>query len=235
MSEIAENITENIALKIVVKIVGKFDLRDLLATLLQTRNYQGTEVARRIFDISVALVLLIVTMPLMLVAALVVRLTSPGSVIFSQNRLTKGGQVFRMYKIRTMRADAEAGSGAVLAQKADSRVTPVGRFLRSTRIDELPQLFNILRGEMSLIGPRPERPEIAEKLSRQFANFDRRLEVKAGLTGFAQVQSGYASSVEEYDKKLKLDIYYVDNRSLKLDLLIAMKTCSVVVSGAGAR
>ena len=134
-----------------------------------------------------------------------------------------------------MRVDAEAKTGAVLAKSNDPRVTSIGKLLRLTRIDELPQLINVLIGDMSLIGPRPERPEIAEKLEIELPLFRRRLEVNAGLTGLAQVDAGYASEVDSYKNKLDLDIYYVDNRSFALDVKILWRTIFVTLSGSGAR
>ncbi len=156
-------------------------------------------------------------------------------MIFSQRRLTRHGKVFTMYKFRTMSVDAEQKTGAVWAVSEDPRVTKIGRVLRKFRIDELPQLLNVLAGDMSLIGPRPERPEIAAKLKKELPAFQRRLEVKAGITGLAQVGSGYASCVRSYQRKLALDLIYINNRCLLLDLRIALKTVFVVLTGAGAR
>lgn len=178
---------------------------------------------------------LLVLSPLMALIAVAVACTSHGSVVFSQKRLTKGGRIFTMYKFRTMHCDAEAKTGAVWASYCDPRVTTVGRILRVTRLDELPQLVNVMLGDMSLIGPRPERPELAEQLSRELPQFSRRMEVNAGITGLAQTALGYASSVRGYRRKLALDIQYIENRSLLLDLVIALKTVVVVITGTGAR
>jgi lipopolysaccharide/colanic/teichoic acid biosynthesis glycosyltransferase len=190
---------------------------------------------KRVFDIVGASLLLVAVCPIMLLAALAVRLGSPGPIIFRQKRLTQGNKVFTLLKFRTMVTDAEDNTGAVWAVDRDPRVTGLGMFLRKTRIDELPQLFNVLAGDMSLIGPRPERPEIAEKLAKELPSFNRRLEVKAGITGLAQVGTGYASCLKSYRKKLALDLIYIQNRCLLLDLRIALKTILVVLTGTGAR
>lgn len=190
---------------------------------------------KRCFDVSVALCLLSFLLPLMALLWLAVKLTSRGPAIYSQKRLTSKGRVFTMYKFRTMTQCAEKGTGAVLAAASDSRVTAIGGFLRKARLDELPQLLNVLLGDMSLIGPRPERPEIARKLVRELPAMHRRLEVKAGITGLAQVQSGYAACVDSYREKLAWDLTYIENRSLALDFQIAFKTIWVIFSGFGAR
>ena len=198
----------------------------------KSRSYDSL---KRVFDLVGASLLLVAVSPIMLLAALAVRLGSPGPVIFRQKRLTQGNKVFTLLKFRTMVAGAEDGTGAVWAVDHDPRVTGLGMFLRKTRIDELPQLFNVLAGDMSLIGPRPERPEIAEKLAKELPSFNRRMEVKAGITGLAQVGTGYASCLKSYRKKLALDLIYIQNRCLLLDLRIALKTVLVVLTGTGAR
>lgn len=193
------------------------------------------DAAKRTYDVFISLGLFALLLPLMLLIYLVVRLSSRGPALYSQQRLTARGRVFTMYKFRTMSTSAEAGTGAVLAVVGDHRVTKVGKFLRKTRLDELPQLLNVLIGDMSLIGPRPERPEIATMLSSELPEMTRRLEVKAGLTGLAQVQSGYAGCVESYREKLAWDLLYIENRSLLLDVKIAVKTVWVIASGFGSR
>ncbi len=190
---------------------------------------------KRCVDVFVALSLLSFLLPLMCLVWLAVKCTSRGPAIYSQKRLTSKGRVFTMYKFRTMRQTAEQGTGAVLAAASDSRVTCIGAFMRKTRLDELPQLLNVLLGDMSLIGPRPERPEIARKLIRDLPSMGRRLEVKAGITGLAQVQSGYAACVDSYREKLAWDLTYIENRSIALDFQIACKTVWVIFSGFGAR
>lgn len=190
---------------------------------------------KRAMDIAAAAALTAVLSPVMASVAIAVKLTSPGPILYSQTRLTQGGKEFTLWKFRSMRTDAEASNGATLASRSDNRVTPIGRFIRRTRLDELPQLFNVLLGDMSLIGPRPERPEIASELSASIPRFHQRLRAKAGLTGLAQVIQGYPDGVLGYRRKLGLDIIYIRNWSLLLDLWIALKTVGVVLSGSGAR
>jgi len=190
---------------------------------------------KRIIDVLGSVVLLAFLFPLMLIVVALIKLSSRGPVIYTQLRLTQGGKVFPIYKFRTMVVDAEAKTGAVWAEKNDERVTKLGRFLRRTRIDELPQLFNVLAGEMSLVGPRPERPELAVELAKTYPRFYRRLEVPAGITGYSQVQRGYASCLQSYRSKLIWDIAYVNHMSFALDMKIAFKTVWVVLSGRGAR
>lgn len=190
---------------------------------------------RRIVDVLAALALLALLLPIMLVVGCLIRLSSKGPAIYLQRRLTRGGKVFTMFKFRTMAVTAEKETGAVMAKAGDMRVTPLGRLLRRTRLDELPQLINVLIGDMSLIGPRPERPEIARKLQTHLPDMPKRLMVKAGLTGWAQIKCGYASCPESYRLKLDQDIYYVENRSLWLDFKIAVMTVWVILSGHGAR
>ncbi len=190
---------------------------------------------KQALDLSGAVLMLVLLSPIMVVIALVIKLTSPGPVIFKQQRLTQGGKLFTMYKFRTMYSDAEYHTGAVWASSEDPRVTKTGKFLRLSRLDEVPQLFNVIRGEMSLVGPRPERPELAAELERQIPLFRRRIEVKAGITGLAQIASGYAATVGSYRTKIAFDIEYVENRSILLDLKIAWRTLKVILSGEGAR
>ena len=190
---------------------------------------------KRVFDLVGASLLIVATSPLMIAAIIAVKLTSEGPIIFKQNRLTRGSKVFTLLKFRTMVFNAENETGAVFAVNNDPRVTRLGKFLRRTRIDELPQLFNVLQGDMSLIGPRPERPEFSEKLAKEFPSFNKRLEVKAGITGLAQVGSGYAACLSSYRKKLALDLLYIQNRCFMLDLKISLKTILVIITGSGAR
>lgn len=191
--------------------------------------------AKRALDIVGASALGGGLLPVMVVVAAAVRLSSPGPVLYRQRRLTQGGREFMLCKFRTMRHNAERDSGAVMALRDDDRVTSVGKILRKTRLDELPQLWNVLQGEMSLIGPRPERPELAKKFESRIRGFGRRLGVKAGLTGLAQVVQGYPEHHDGYRQKLALDILYIKRKSMALDLWIALKTIGVVLSGSGAR
>lgn len=190
---------------------------------------------KRSTDIIGSALLLLFLSPVMAITALLVRFSSPGPVIYRQKRLTQGGRTFEMYKFRTMVSNAEGATGPVWAAISDPRVTPLGRILRTTHLDELPQLLNVLMGDMSLIGPRPERPEMAAELAAELPSFWRRLEVKAGITGLAQVSTGYVSSVRNYRRKLALDILYIEKRSLLLDLKIAFQTVMVIITGRGAR
>ncbi len=190
---------------------------------------------KRTFDILCSLILLTFAVPVMVVISIFIRLSSAGPAIYCQRRLTDGGKIFTMFKFRTMATDAEATSGAVWAGADDPRIIPIGRFLRKTRLDELPQLLNVLIGDMSIVGPRPERPEMARELVKTLPSFARRLEVKAGLTGLAQIALGYADSVDSYRDKLAHDILYIKKRSLILDFLILLKTIVVVFTGHGAR
>ncbi len=190
---------------------------------------------KRLFDVVVALVLLTLTWWIMLLAALAIFIEDGAPVLFRQERVGRSGKTFKVLKFRSMRTDAETDGVARWAQANDSRVTRVGRFVRKTRIDELPQLFNVLRGEMSLVGPRPERPAFVEQLTEQIPFYAIRHSVKPGLTGWAQVRFSYAASLADARRKLQFDLYYVKNHSLVLDVQILLETVRVVVFGEGAR
>lgn len=183
---------------------------------------------KRAFDIVVSAAILVVTLPLMVGAALAVLIDDGRPIVYRQNRVTQGGKVFRLAKFRSMARDAERDGVAQWSRPGDPRVTRVGAFLRRTRIDELPQLFNVLKGEMSLIGPRPERPEFVEQLAARIPFYTYRHAVKAGLTGWAQINYDYGSSIEDGRRKLKYDLYYVKNSNPFLDLLIMAQTLRVV-------
>ena len=189
---------------------------------------------KRVLDLCAAFILLVCTSPIMLLAALAVRFESPGPVIYSQRRVGLFGKTFTVFKFRSMRNDAEK-NGAVWATKSDPRVTKVGKFIRKTRIDELPQLWNVLKGEMSLIGPRPERPEFVEELEKEIPFYSLRHAVKPGVTGWAQVCYPYGSSVDDSRRKLEYDLYYAKNMSLLLDIKIVLKTIGVILFPKGAR
>jgi sugar transferase (PEP-CTERM system associated) len=193
----------------------------------------SSEIIKRGIDTVLSLIGLIVTFPLMLLIAASIRIDSPGPILFRQRRLGKHGRVFVIYKFRSMRDDAEHGTGPVWAREGDSRVTRVGRIIRRTRLDELPQLFNVLIGDMSFIGPRPERPEFVDELEEQIPFYRARLSVKPGITGWAQVRYHYGASVEDALEKLQYDLYYVKNVSLFLDLLILLNTIQVVLFARG--
>ena len=198
------------------------------------RPSRGEALVRRSSDVVLSLVLLLITLPLMLITALVIRLDSPGGVFYRQERVGLHGRRFVLTKFRSMRSDAEK-LGPVWAAQGDSRVTRVGAFLRLTRIDELPQLINVLRGEMSFIGPRPERPHFVEKLGGIIPFYAQRAEVKPGLTGWAQVNYPYGASIEDARMKLSYDLYYVKHHSLFLDVLILFSTVRVILFQEGAR
>lgn len=199
------------------------------------RKTRALRTGKRVLDVTLALVGLLIAAPFLVVAAALVRLTSQGATIYRQQRVGLNGRLFTIYKLRTMRADAEVATGPIWSPVNDARITAVGRFLRNSRLDELPQLWNILRGDMSFVGPRPERPEFAADLAVAIPLFGTRHVVKPGLTGWAQVHQAYASSVEEALEKLQYDLYYIKNLSLWLDLLIIVKTVKTVLRQRGAR
>ena len=199
------------------------------------RQDWGRRFVKRAFDLTAAVLLLIITFPLMLTAALAILLSTGRPLVFSQERVGLGGKVFTLFKFRSMRTDAEHDGIPKWATSGDPRITPVGKFLRRTRMDELPQLFNVLRGEMSFVGPRPERPYFVEQLSEQVPFYGARHTVKPGLTGWAQVRYSYGASVEDAVKKLQFDLYYVKNHTFFLDLVILINTVRVVLRGEGAR
>ena len=192
-------------------------------------------ILRRAFDIAVSLMLLLVTLPVMLAAALIIKFDSRGPIFYRQERVGLNGQVFTLTKFRSMVVDAEVGGVAKWATKRDSRVTRFGRFMRLTRIDELPQILNVLRGDMAFVGPRPERPSFVEELGRVIPHYHDRACVKPGITGWAQVNYPYGASVEDARMKLAYDLYYVRRRSLFLDLVILVATVRVVLLQEGAR
>jgi len=192
------------------------------------------DTVRRGRDVALSLLLLVATLPALLIVACLIRLESPGPVFYRQERVGLGGRSFSLWKFRSMRTDAEA-AGACWAAQRDPRVTRVGAFIRAHRIDELPQLVNVLRGEMSLIGPRPERPIFVEQLVQVIPDFAARTRVLPGLTGWAQVNYPYGASVEDARIKLQYNLYYMQNRSLVLDLRILLRTVGVVLRRTGAR
>ncbi|WP_284615926.1 TIGR03013 family XrtA/PEP-CTERM system glycosyltransferase [Aquabacterium humicola] len=190
---------------------------------------------KRIFDILCSLVLIIVSAPVMLLTAIAIKLESRGPVFYRQERVGANSRVFKVTKFRSMCTDAEKDGKPVWATKQDSRVTRIGNIIRKTRIDELPQLFNVLKGEMSLVGPRPERPYFVEQLTQEIPYYAVRHSIKPGVTGWAQVKYQYGSTVEDSAEKLQYDLYYVKNHSLFLDFVILFETVGVVLTGKGAR
>ena len=190
---------------------------------------------KRVFDATIAAILLLLALPVMLFAALAILLESGKPIFLWQERVGRGGRSFYCVKFRSMRVDAEGDGVARWASPDDSRVTRVGRVLRKLRIDELPQLFNVLSGEMSLVGPRPERPQFVAGLKEQIRFYDLRHCIKPGVTGWAQIRYPYGSSVEDAQRKLQYDLYYVKNHSLALDVLVLVETVRVVLFGEGAQ
>jgi sugar transferase (PEP-CTERM system associated) len=190
---------------------------------------------KRLIDIVASCTLLVLTLPVALIAAIAVKLDSPGAIFYHQDRVGIEGRVIRISKFRSMHVDAETRTGAVWAAQRDPRVTRVGRLIRLFRIDELPQLLNVIKGDMSLVGPRPERPEIVAKLTLAMPLYSHRHSMRPGLTGWAQVCYPYGATIEDAREKLCYDLYYVKNWSLLLDLQIMLQTIKVVIYGRGAR
>ncbi|MEM4993390.1 exopolysaccharide biosynthesis polyprenyl glycosylphosphotransferase [Priestia sp. SB1] len=186
---------------------------------------------KRIFDIVISFMALMVLLPVILLFALIVMIETPGSPFFLQERLGKNGRPFTIMKLRSMYSDAEK-NGAQWAVKNDSRVTKVGKLIRQTRIDELPQLWNVLKGDMSIVGPRPERAVFIEEFQKTVPAFSQRLAVKPGLTGWAQINGGYELTPAE---KLELDLYYIHHTNIRFDVKIMIKTLRVIVTGDGSR
>jgi sugar transferase (PEP-CTERM system associated) len=187
-----------------------------------------------LYSTVIAGVMALLTLPLMAIVAVLVRLTSTGPILFRQTRIGLYDREFTLYKFRSMRMDAEAATGAVWATKDDPRVTPIGRLLRLLRLDELPQLFNVLRGEMSIVGPRPERPEFVRTLSDQIPYYRQRHCVKPGITGWAQINYKYGNTIEDTITKLEYDLYYIKNMSLSLDAYIIFHTTKTMLLFRGA-
>ncbi len=219
--------------------LGRIDLETIdAAWMLSADGFANSPLgsaAKRAADIVVSLLLLMMTLPLMLLTMLLIRLDSPGPVLYRQQRIGLHGKPFTLLKFRSMTVDAEVAGSPRWAELQDPRVTRVGSFIRPMRIDELPQLFNVLRGEMSMTGPRPERTHFVEQLTRIIPFYRERTYVKPGLTGWAQVNYPYGASVEDAREKLAYDLYYVKNRNLLLDLLILLSTVRVILFREGAR
>jgi len=182
----------------------------------------------------ISLVVIILGLPIWIVVSLLIVIDSKGGVFYRQKRTGEGGKVYKIFKFRSMVANAEKETGAVWAGKNDARVTKIGKILRKSRIDEVPQFLNVLSGDMAVVGPRPERPEIIEELRTIYPFYDKRLTVKPGITGWAQVNLEYDISLEDVSKKLKHDFQYIENQSLFLDLEILARTVLVVFTGKGA-
>jgi exopolysaccharide biosynthesis polyprenyl glycosylphosphotransferase len=221
------------------KVCGRVCLKELRPSQL---IYSGELGPRRtsmfyqtVINLVVAAIGIVAAMPIMLLTALAVWLTSAGPVLYRQVRVGMDGLLFTLYKFRSMRADAEAATGAVWASKDDPRVTPVGRIIRKLRIDEIPQLFNVLKGEMSMVGPRPERPEFVQALSEKIPYYRQRHCVRPGITGWAQVNYKYGDTLEDTVQKLEYDLYYIKNMSPSLDCYIIFLTIKAILLSRGSQ
>ncbi len=195
----------------------------------------GSVIFRSIYSWIIGVIGILLAWPLMLLVSLAVRLSSPGPVLYRQTRVGRNGALFTLYKFRSMYQDAEAQTGAVWASKDDPRVTPVGRWLRRMRLDEMPQLFNVVRGDMCVVGPRPERPEFVQMLEKKVPYYRQRLCVKPGVTGWAQINYKYGDTIEDMMTKLEYDLYYIKNSATSLDLFIIFHTIKTVLLGRGAQ
>lgn len=191
------------------------------------------ESAKRLMDIVVSALILVLSAPLWFVVAVAIKVNSPGPLVYSQERVGKNGKLFRMHKFRSMYQDAEARTGPVWATANDPRVTSVGRFLRKTRLDEIPQFIDVLRGDMSLVGPRPERPHFVEQLAKEIPLYKRRLSVKPGITGWAQIKQGYDTSIDDVRSKVRYDLSYIENMSFRMDIKILLMTVYTMIAGKG--
>ena len=206
--------------------------------LIFSEGFRKSPVSRlinRIVGFAAAIVMSLLLLPSLLLTALAIKLESSGPVIFSQERVGEDGEIFRIYKFRSMKADAEKETGPVWAGENDPRITRVGRIIRKLRIDELPQLWNVIKGDMSFVGPRPERPFFVERLKEIIPYYNERFTVKPGVTGWAQVKYEYGATDEDAKEKLKYDLYYIKNMSLFLDLLVIFHTVKIVLLGRGSR
>ena len=221
------------------KISGRIEVEQLYPSWLifaeGFRFSAGFMLLRRAFSFAASLVLLILVLPLIPFVILAIKLDSPGSVLYRQKRVGQAGRTFFCYKFRTMRQDAEADTGATWALDDDPRITRVGRFLRISRLDEIPQLWCVLKGDMGFVGPRPERPEFVEWLSREIPYYQVRHVVRPGITGWAQIRYKYGSTVEDAKEKLQYDLFYIKNASIGLDLVILFQTVKIVILGRGAQ
>ena len=198
------------------------------------RKTRALNATKRVLDVLLSAVGLLLVLPLTVLVAIALRWTSPGPVFYSQQRVGKDGRVFTIHKFRSMRADAEKGTGAVWSSEGDPRVTPVGRFLRRSRLDELPQLWNVLKGDMSVVGPRPERPEFVTELTQAIPFYGQRHVVRPGLTGWAQVRHSYGSTANDALQKLQYELFYIKHMSIAFDMFIILETAKTVLVRRGS-
>ncbi|MDY6854852.1 MAG: TIGR03013 family XrtA/PEP-CTERM system glycosyltransferase [Thermodesulfobacteriota bacterium] len=220
------------------RLTGKMAVENLNpSSLIFSEGFSQLRITntKRLFELILSVIALVLLSPLFLITSLLIKLDSSGPVFFYQKRVGKDGEVYRLVKFRSMRDNAESYTGPVWAQTDDDRITRVGRIIRKTRIDELPQLFNVMKGHMSIVGPRPERPFFVKRLEGKVPYYSLRLCVKPGITGWAQIKYSYGASIYDSLIKLQYDIYYIKNMSMFLDLLIIFETIKVVLFGKGAR
>jgi len=221
------------------KMSGRIEVEQLYPSWLifaeGFRFSNGLMVLRRVFSIVASALLLLIVSPIIPFVILAIKLDSPGPILYRQKRVGLGGNTFFCFKFRTMRQDAEADTGATWATDDDPRITRVGRFLRSSRLDEIPQLWCVLKGDMGFVGPRPERPEFVQWLTKEIPYYPVRNVVRPGITGWAQVRYKYGNTLEDAKEKLQYDLFYIKNASLGLDLLIMFHTIKIVILGRGAQ
>lgn len=221
------------------KIHGRIELEHLYPSWLILGDgfsfSSALNIWRRVLSVVASAVLLAVVLPLLPFVVLAIKLNSAGPILYKQARVGRRGATFFCYKFRTMRRDAEADTGPTWARDDDPRITRVGRFLRLSRLDEIPQLWNVLKGDMSFVGPRPERPEFVEWLSKQIPYYSARHAVRPGITGWAQIRYKYGNTVDDAREKLQYDLYYIKNASVGLDLVIMFRTIKIVLLGRGAK
>jgi sugar transferase (PEP-CTERM system associated) len=218
---------------------GKILLEGLRPSwLIFSRGFKKTKLikfVKRIFDIMLSIIGLLMSLPISLVTALLIKLDSKGPIIFKQERVGEDGKVFNLLKFRSMKTDAEKYTGPVWAEENDPRITRIGRIIRKLRIDEIPQMINVLKGDMSFVGPRPERPYFVDMLSKEIQYYEQRHSVKPGITGWAAVNYRYGASVEDAIEKLQYDLYYIKNISLFLDIITILKTIAIIFGRNYAR